>query len=74
MKGFAVGNGCTDASECEFLSEYPHYLYTLLNDIGVLSNEIFFKAEKLCLNTPDLSDECKAAMDQVPYRLLRSIT
>ena len=38
LKGFAVGNGCTDASECEFINDYPHYLYVLLNNVGILSD------------------------------------
>ena len=41
LKGFAVGNGCTDASECEFINDYPHYLYILLNDVGMISDKLF---------------------------------
>lgn len=65
LKGFAVGNGCTDASECEFINDYPHYLYILLNDVGILSDKLFKEAEDLCMGSKDLSDECKAKMDQI---------
>lgn len=64
MKGFAVGNGCTDITECEFINDFPRYQYQLFNDIGVLPDSDFQEANKLC-STEKLSDDCKHKMDQI---------
>lgn len=37
IQGFAVGNGCTHKTECEFLSDYPPYLMRLYRDIGFIT-------------------------------------
>jgi hypothetical protein len=52
LQGFAVGNGCTDLTECEFINDYPRYQYRLFNDLGILPDSDFEEANKLC-DTPE---------------------
>lgn len=37
LKGFAVGNGCTDPLECEFQNDYGVYQMVLFRDLGFIS-------------------------------------
>ncbi len=55
FKGFAVGNGCTDVSECEFINDYPRYQYRLFNDLGLIPDSDYERAEKTCANLVDLT-------------------
>lgn len=48
LKGFAVGNGCTDPKECEFQNEYPPFLLQLWRDFGYITQEKFDEVDGLC--------------------------
>ncbi|XP_031472757.1 uncharacterized protein LOC116245239 [Nymphaea colorata] len=41
LKGFAVGNGCTDPLECEFQNDYGPFLMQLFRDYGYITQEKF---------------------------------
>jgi hypothetical protein len=70
LKGFAVGNGCTDVTECQFDSvdeenAYPRYQLQLFNDIGILSDSDFEEVKRICNDTQKLSDLCKNKLEEV---------
>jgi hypothetical protein len=71
LKGFAVGNGCTDPLECEFQNDYGPFLMQLFRDLGYISQEQLETIDGLCKNQgPILPDNCKAALADVsllPY-------
>lgn len=39
MKGFAVGNGCADVTECNFINDYPKYQMYLFRDLGYITQK-----------------------------------
>jgi len=41
IQGFAVGNGCTDQTECEFQNDYGPYLMRLYRDYGFITEIMF---------------------------------
>ena len=66
LKGFAVGNGCTDPLECEFQNDYGVYQMVLYRDLGFISQEQYEEVEKKCAGKgADLPQDCVDAMDKV---------
>ena len=66
LKGFAVGNGCTDPLECEFQNDYGPFLIQLFRDYGYINQEQFENVDSKCKNQgPELPDDCKQALDEV---------
>jgi hypothetical protein len=66
LKGFAVGNGCTDPLECEFQNDYGVYLIMLYRDLGFISQDHYELVDSKCANQgPDLPDDCQKLLDEV---------
>jgi carboxypeptidase C (cathepsin A) len=66
LKGFAVGNGCTDPLECEFQNDYPVFLMQLFRDLGYISQEQYELVDATCKDQgPVLSDKCQDMVDAV---------
>lgn len=70
IKGFAVGNGCTHETECEFQNDYGPYLMQLYRDYGFITQEMFEEVDSKCNNKQVLPDDCVAMLDQVFFCLL----
>lgn len=74
LKGFAVGNGCTDPLECEFQNDYGVYQMVLYRDLGFISQEQYEQIEGKCSgHGADLPDDCTKLMDEVQLALCRLI-
>jgi hypothetical protein len=65
IQGFAVGNGCTHETECEFLSDYGPYLMQLYRDSGFITSEMYNEVDAKCNNKKVLPDDCTALLDKV---------
>jgi len=75
LKGFAVGNGCTDPLECEFQNDYPVYLMQLYRDIGYITQTQYETVESKCANQgSNLPVECTTVLDEVISIIPRLIT
>ena len=75
LKGFAVGNGCTDPLECEFQNDYPVYLMQLYRDIGFISEAQYQEVDAKCKDQgADLPEACTKLLDAVKVELFRLIT
>lgn len=73
LKGFAVGNGCTDPLECEFQNDYGPFLMQLFRDYGYISQDQFEQIDQKCKDQgADLPDECNKALEEVPLSPYRS--
>lgn len=74
LKGFAVGNGCTDPLECEFQNDYGLYLMEFYRDIGFISEAQYVDVDSKCNNqSSELSKACEDAINEVPLNTFRSI-
>ena len=75
LKGFAVGNGCTDPLECEFQNDYGVYQMELFRDFGFISQEQYDLVDSKCKNQGSkLPDDCIKIMDEVTLLPLRLMT
>jgi len=72
LKGFAVGNGCTDPLECEFQNDYPVYLVQLYRDIGYITQSQYEAVDSKCKNQgAELPKECTVLLDEVKLVLMK---
>lgn len=72
LKGFAVGNGCTDPLECEFQNDYGVYLMQLYRDLGYISQELYNQVDSKCSNQGSvLPDDCQKLLDDVSSKICR---
>jgi hypothetical protein len=66
LKGFAVGNGCTDPLECEFQNDYGPFLMQLFRDYGYITQAQFEEVDNKCKDQgPELPKDCQQAIDNV---------
>lgn len=66
LKGFAVGNGCTDPKECEFLNDYSPYLMEMVRNFGYISDEMYKEIDAACGNAgKELPKDCEKLLDRV---------
>lgn len=69
LKGFAVGNGCTDPLECEFQNDYGPFLVQLFRDYGYITQEKYEEVDKKCRDQGAvLSQECQNILDEVAIK------
>lgn len=61
-----MGNGCTDALECEFQNDYPVFLMQLYRDIGYISQEQYETVDEECRDQgAELTQKCMQLIDEV---------
>ena len=65
IQGFAVGNGCTHETECEFQNDYGPYLMQLFRDYGFITNEMYNEVDGKCNNKKELPQDCTDLLDKV---------